>query len=222
MAKIISLPISGKVGLTVDMPGRFGQVRRAWVVPSNPETARQLAVRAAFTACVNGFRALTQAKQDAWNAAARNQSSKSRLGTNGALTGLMLYVKLNSTLSLLGQEAIDTPPGLTIIGEPAPQNLVIGNVAGVFSMALTCPTQPSESTILRCSGCVSSAIRRTPSLVILGTCPAAVQGSSNVLALFTAKFGQPIPGDKVFMSAQDMVNGYLGPKRVFSAVVPVV
>jgi hypothetical protein len=220
MAKIISLPISGKVGLTVDMPGRYGQIRRAWVVPSNPETQSQLAVRARLMSAVSGFRALTEAKQNQWNAAAAQQFSKSRLGTNGPLTGMQLYVKLNTTLAMFGEEPIDEPPGLTVLGLPAPQNLVITNTGGTIAMTLTCPSSPGENTVVRASAGVSSAVRRPPAMVVLGTCPAPVQGSASILSLFTAKHGAPVPGTRVFVQVQITENGYLGPKRVFSAVVP--
>ena len=220
MAKIISIPISGKVGLTVDMPGRYGQVRRSWVVPSNPETTRQLGVRARLTTAVGGFRALTEAQQNQWNTAAAQQSSKSRLGTNGPLTGMQLYVKLNTTLAMIGQEAIDTPPGVTVLDLPTPASLTITNPGGVPAVKLGVPSSPGENTLVRASACVSSAIRRTPALRYLGTCPAPVTGSSDITALYTVGHGTPVAGARIFVEVQKMVNGYLGPKKVFTAVVP--
>jgi hypothetical protein len=220
MAKIINIPISGKVGLNVDMPGRYGQVRRNWVIPSNPETAAQLAVRSRLATCISGFKSLTQAQQDTWNSAARAQSTRSRLGTNGPMTGLQLYTKLNSTLLMLGQEAITAPPGVTVLGDPAPQGLVITNTGGTIALKLTCPTSPGENTVLRGAAPVSSAVRRTPQVQVLGTCPAPAQGSATITSLYTAKHGTPVEGDQIFITAEVMVNGYLGVRRVMSAVVP--
>ena len=220
MAKIINIPISGKVGLNVDMPGRYGQVRRNWVVPSNPQTADQLAVRQRLQTAISGFQSLTQAQQDAWTAAARTQSTRSRLGTSGPMTGLQLYVKLNTTLAMLGQDAIDAPPGVTVLGAAAPQNLVITNAADVIAIKLTCPTSPGENTVIRGCAPVSAAVRATPPLKVLGTCPAPAQGSSTITSLYTAKFGVPAVGSQIFVGAQVMVNGYLGIMSVFSGVVP--
>ena len=162
MAKIISIPISGKVGLQVDMPGRFGQVRRAWVIPSNPNTASQLAVRSRLTTCIAAFEALTRAQQDAWVNAAKTMSTRSRLGMSGPMTGLQLYTKLNTTLLAFGQEAIDTPPGTVVLGAVAPQNLVAAYNGGNPTLKLTCPTSPGENTVLRASAPVTTATRRTP------------------------------------------------------------
>lgn len=220
MAKIINIPISGKVGLQVDMPGRYGQVRRAWVIPSNPNTTAQMAVRARLTTAIAGYEALTQAQQNAWINAAKNMSTRSRLGMSGAMTGLQLYTKLNTTLAMLGEDPIDTPPGTVIFGAIAPQNLVPAYNGGNPTLKLTCPTSPGENTVLRASAPVTTATRRTPPMVVIGTCPAPQTGSADITALYTAKFGAPVVGKKVFVSAQLHVTGYLGPQSVFTAVVP--
>jgi hypothetical protein len=220
MAKIISQPISGKVGLTVDMPGRYGQVRRTWVVPANPSTVRQAAARARFTAAIGEFHALTTAQQDAWNAAARNQNSRSRLGTNGPLTGMQLYVKLATVIKMLGEDQETTPPGTVVLGEATPQNLVAANANDVVSLKLTCPTAVAEGTVLRASAPVQNSVRRTPSLDVLGTVPAVVAGSSDITTLYTARHGAPVAGQRVFVSVQTSSHGYLGPAKVFTAVIP--
>jgi hypothetical protein len=220
MAKIINIPISGKVGLEVDMPGRYGQVRRSWVIPANPNTAGQNAVRARLTECIGAFKALTQNQQNQWNLAAHSQMSRSRLGMSGPLTGLQLYTKLNTTLLLLGQERIDVPPGTTVLGISTPQALNITNTAGVIALKLTVPASPGENTIVRASAPVSSAVRRVPSLVVLGTCPAPVVGVSDITALYAAKFSTPPVGSQVFATTQLTENGYLGPVSTFSKVVP--
>ena len=220
MAKIINIPISGKVGLNVDMPGRYGQVRRNWVIPSNPQTALQMGVRQRLQTAITGFLGLTQSQQNAWNTAAAAQNTRSRLGTSGPMTGLQLYVKLNTTLAMLGQEAIDAPPGLTVLGAPAPQSLVITNTGGVIAIKLTCPTSPGENTVIRAAAPVTSAVRATPPLKLIGTCPAPALGSSDITSLYTAAFSEPAVGKQLFVGAQVMVNGYLGFMSVFSAVVP--
>lgn len=220
MAKIINIPISGKVGLNVDMPGRYGQVRRNWVIPSNPETAAQLAVRSRLATCISGFKSLTQAQQDTWNSAARAQSTRSRLGTNGPMTGLQLYTKLNSTLLMLGQEAITAPPGVTVLGDPAPQGLVITNTGGTIALKLTCPTSPGENTIIRGAEPRSQGRETCSDYRILGTCPAPVQGSANITSLYTARYGEPPVGKKVYVQVNQFVNGWESLPRTFWDIVP--
>jgi hypothetical protein len=220
MAKIISIPISGKVGLEVSMPGRYGQVRRAWVVPANPNTVAQLGVRGRLATVARRFDALTQSQQDAWSVAATSQMTRSRLGTSGPLTGLQLFVKVNATLLMFGMDQVDVPPALPQLAAAAPQNLVITNTGGTIALKLTVPTSPGQNTTLRASGSVPSGTRRVPSLRHLGMCPTPAQGSSDITSLYVAKYGAPTPGSRVFVTAAVMTNGYFGPVSTFSALVP--
>jgi hypothetical protein len=55
---------------------------------------------------------------------------------------------------------------------------------------------------------------------VIGTCPAAAQGSSDITALYTAKFGVPPVGDRIFVEALLMENGWHSPSRVMTALVP--
>jgi hypothetical protein len=43
------------------MGGRYGQARRALVIPTNPRTAAQMAVRDTFSRVAKAWRALTEA-----------------------------------------------------------------------------------------------------------------------------------------------------------------
>ena len=59
--KILDIPQSGKRGLTVSMNGRYGQVSRTLVIPSNPRTPAQLNVRQLMSTQAAAWRTLTQA-----------------------------------------------------------------------------------------------------------------------------------------------------------------
>ena len=58
--KIIDVPQTGKCGLTVTFPSRNGLIRRAWVVPSNPQSAEQLVVRGRLASMAAAYDALTR------------------------------------------------------------------------------------------------------------------------------------------------------------------
>ena len=88
--KILDIPQSGKEGLSVSLQGRYGQVRRALVIPTNPRTSAQMGVRDIFSRVAKGWRALTQVQRNAWIAAAAQQQTKSRLGQSGQLPGSQL------------------------------------------------------------------------------------------------------------------------------------
>ena len=146
--KIIDVPQTGKIGLQVSFQSRYGLVRRARVIPKQPNTFAQLQVRANLTRAAAGFDKLTTAQQDAWNTAAAKHHTKPSLGQSGPLTGLQLFVKINTTLAMLGSDAVLVPPPYPVFPAVAPQNVVITNLLGVIKITMTCPTSPGENTVL--------------------------------------------------------------------------
>jgi hypothetical protein len=218
--KIIDVPQTGKLGLTVSYPSRTGLIRRQWVVPANPQSPEQLQVRSRLTQLASGFDALTQQQQDTWNLAAANHQTRATLGQSGPLTGLQLYVKLNSTLLEFGQARADVPPPYPAFPALVPQNLVITNTDGDIKLALTCPAGPAENTILRGSAPQRSGVRRLPGVRVLGTVPAPVAGAADIPGLYTARFGVPAVGSRLFVQLNQFVDGWQSPRVTFTALVP--
>ena len=218
--KIITIPSSGKLGLSVRMPGRYGQVERQWVVPANPQSAAQIAVRARLQSFAAGWDVLTSGQRLAWNVAAAEVQSKSRLGFSGKLTGLQYFVQVNCNLDLLGQDPVDTPPGGVVITMPAPQSLTITNTGGVIAIKLACPTSPGSATLVRAAAPKNAGVSKASGLAFIGACPAPAQGSSDITTLYTLKWGIPPVGKRIFVACQKMDSGIMGPKRSFDALVP--
>ena len=218
--KILDIPQTGKLGLTVTWSGRNGLIRRTLAIPANPRTDGQLVVRDLLAQQTRRFDGLTDAQQDAWNTAAAAFQSTPSLGQSGPLTGLQLFVRINCKLGLLGQQPVDAPPVSPQFPTLAPQSLVITNTAGVIAVKLTCPTSPGENTVLRASPPQNSAVRACRNYRIIGTCPAAVQGSADITALYVAEFGAVPAGKRLFVQASTMVSGFESLPRQFQARVP--
>lgn len=218
--KILDIPQSGKIGLQVSQGGRYGQVRRALVIPGNPNTPAQASQRGLFGASSAAWNSLTQAQRDAWIAAANTVMTKSRLGQNGVMTGNQLFTKINTVLATFGGAAVTVPPAAPTFPALAPQNLVITNTAGVIAVSLTCPTDPGEQTIVRASGPVSPGILRAPHMNIIGVCPAPAAGASDITALITARYGVLPVGRRIFVAANQYVDGWESPVVTFTAIVP--
>jgi hypothetical protein len=218
--KVLDIPSVGKLGLTVTWRGRNGMLRRAYVVPRNPQSDAQLNVRNILAAQAGAWRGLTDAQRHAWSAEAALQKTKATLGQSGPLTGLQLFTKINTTLAFFGQPVVDTPPQPPAFPDLAPQNLVITNTGGVVALKLTCPTDPGSSTIVRASAPQSAGISRPGPMVILGVCPAPVAGAADITGLYSAKFGTPGTGTRVFVKCNQFVDGYQSIPRVFNALVP--
>ena len=218
--KILDIPQSGKRGLTVSQQGRFGQISRALALVSNPRTPAQVNVRNIFASVTAAWRSLTQEQQLAWNAAAQAHTSTPRCGTSGPLTGFLFFNKINCVLATFGEARVVAPPAAPVFPPLAPTALTIPNAAGVIAIKLTCPTDPGDSTPIRAAAPQSAGRWAQPSYRILGTCPAAVAGSVDITRLYTARFGVPPAGSKVFVSACQYVDGFESLPTEFSAVVP--
>jgi hypothetical protein len=218
--KILDVPQTGKLGLTVTFPSRNGLIRRSLVTPANPNSSAQLRVRSAFTQQAHRYDVLTTAEQDAWVVAAAQIQSRPSLGQSGPLTGLQLFVKINSLLAQLGQEPVDAPPAVPQFAAIAPQNLAITNTADVIALKLTCPTSPGANTMLRASAPQRSGVRRAPSMVMIGMCPTPAQGSADITSLYVARFGVPAVGSRVFVTANLVVDGWQSLKSQFTQRVP--
>ena len=202
------------------MASPFGQVSRTLAIPSNPRSAAQMGVRNILKRVSASWRALQEVQRAAWMAAAKEAKSNSRLGQSGSLSGFLLFTKINCTLAHFGQAQVDAPPASPQFPELAPASLTITNTAGVIALRLACPTDPGENTIIRGSAPLSQGRENCRDFRILGLCPAAAQGSANITGIYTARYGVPPVGTKVFVQVNQFVDGWEDLPVTFSAIVP--
>lgn len=220
MAKRTCDPTINSIGSQTYWLGRNGQIVRARTVPSNPSTDPQVAQRQILTRISQAWDALTEAKRSAWRAAAANVQSRATLGMSGPLTGIQLFIKLNATLATFGQEQIDQPTAVPQMPDLAPTSLVITNTGGVIAIKLTCPSDPGENTIIWSEKPTKAGRFSAPELVIIGTSPAPVAGSADITAEYVAKFGVPAVGSRLFVAANQFMDGWQSALRTFTALVP--
>lgn len=219
--KIIDVPQSGRLGPRVTWMGRNGLVGRTYTAPSNPRTKGQMEVRNIMTMLTSRFGELTDEQIDAWNTVAGAYFSAPRLGHCGPLTGHQLFMKVNSKLCLLGFEPLDYPPPPPEFPELAPQNLVITNTNGLIAIKLVCAGSTGSYTVLRASLPRNNGVRVCGDFRVLGMCPSPVAGLADITELYTAVFGEPPAGKRIFVRATVMVNGFESEPRQFTARVPV-
>ena len=115
---------------------------------------------------------------------------------------------------------MDAPPVRPVFPDLAPQGLVITNVSDAITLKLTCLGEPGENTIVRGSKAVSQGFEKYTNFRVLGTCPAAVAGSADITSLYTARYGAPPMGTKVFVRVSQFVSGWEDVPMTFAAIVP--
>jgi hypothetical protein len=218
--KILDIPQSGKRGLNVSQDGQFGQISRAAGRVANPRTPSQMTVRDNLSHVSARWRALQETQRAAWMAAAEDVKSNPRLNQSGSLSGFQLFTKINCTLAQFGQAQVDAPPAQPQFPALAPQNLTITNTSGVIALKLTCPGDPGDGTVIHGAKPLSQGREVCNDFRILGLCPAPVQGAADITSLYTARYGVPTVGTKVYVRVNQFVDGWESLGRTFWAIVP--
>ena len=90
--------------------------------------------------------------------------------------------------------------------------------------------QPPEETarrpkaapraIVRAARPISQGRETCSDYRIVGMCPTPVQGSADITSLYTARYGAPPAGTKVYVRVNQLVDGWESIGRTFSAIVP--
>jgi len=95
--------MSGSIGGATASRNRGGQYFRQRVVPTNPNSSRQQAVRGIFAGLVAGWISeLTSAQRAAWKTYADNVPFTNALGDQVTLTGQQIYIGANTARKQAG------------------------------------------------------------------------------------------------------------------------
>ena len=218
--KILDIPQCGKRGLNVSQNGQFGQISRTVARVTNPRTASQVAVRDNMSRVAARWRALQESQRLAWMAAAKDAMSNPSLNQSGSLSGFLLFTKINCTLAQFGQDQVDAPTERPQFPDLVPAGLVITNTSGAVALKLTCPSTPGENTIVRGAAPMSQGRETCRDFRILGTCPAPLQGAADITDIYTAKYGVPPAGKKVYVQVNQFIDGWESRPVSFWAIVP--
>ena len=163
-----------------------------------------------------------QTQQNAWIGAADSVMSTRKGGTQGALTGAQLYTKINSINVHCGNAVVTAPPAKPNVGAAVVTGLEVTNTNNVIAIKLTGVTMPPSGNpyIVRACKPQSFGVNATPQMAVIGVCPAATLGVADITALFSAKFGPPPVGSKIWVSVSATQSGWEDLPSLFMAKVP--
>ena len=104
--------IRGSISGTTFASGTYGAYARRRAVPTNPNTAKQGAIRATFASLTSSWRNLTEAQRLTWITQAPNYTNLNSFGDNVPLTGQALFMRCNLNLASVGVSPISSalPP----------------------------------------------------------------------------------------------------------------
>lgn len=119
MTGLIATDLSGTLGGIVASHNRFGTYFRAHVIPTDPSTSLQNAIRTAFTTLVNLWtNTLTDVQRISWNTWAANVPFTDVIGNEIFLTGQNAYIRNNVPRLQAALTRVDAAPTTFNNGNP--------------------------------------------------------------------------------------------------------
>lgn len=200
--------VKGKVGNAVVQGNRAGATLREKVIPNNPGSSAQTAVRTNTSAQSKAWAGLTDAQRNGWNTAAASDewSMKNKLGQPFKLSGFQLFMQLNLVLLNIGQSAITDVPAKTTFSDIGMGALTVTATGSVATIAYTGDAVLGQQFIVRASGQVSAGVMSAKSVsfvdVYIGTGVSPLDFATE----YVARFGALTAGRKVFVEFYQVSN----------------
>ena len=197
---------------------RFGQYLRRRAVPVQPRTPAQLNQRARMTTNAAAWRDLTDAQRAGWLSLGLQMTRTDSLGQSYDLNGFLAYCSVNNNKLDAGDAAVSDAPAIV-----TPADLLTATVtltAAAFSVAYTAtPLAAGNRLFIRCSPQRSAGVNFNGDYRLISVTAAAAASPANILAAYTAKFGVPVVGNRIFLSLQTYEGGFMGSPFAVSQVV---
>jgi len=205
--KVLTVPTSGSLAGQTASHNRFGQYLRSRAIPVNPNSGAQGVVRARLAGNSAAWRALTAAQRAAWADLGNSMIRTDSLGQSNPLQGNQAYISVNNVrLACALAPVADAPPIATPV---ALATVTLTLTAASFSIAYTATPLPAATYLLAFASPQRSAGRLYESDYRLIKVSTAAQASPLVcLTEYTAKFGVPITGSRIFLSLVTVTLGF--------------
>src|SRR3954467_9106497 len=216
--KFLGDPRSGSYqGLTASR-NRFGQYMRTRASPVQPRTTAQLNQRARMTTNAAAWRGLTDAQRAGWLSLGLAITRTDSLGSSYDMNGFMAYCSVNNNKLDAGDAAVSDAPAIVTPADLLTATITLSSVA--FSVAYTATPLAAANRLFIWVSPQRSAGRFFEGDYRLLTITAAAAASpANILAAYTAKFGVPVTGKRIFLNLETYQGGFKGSPFATSSVV---
>jgi hypothetical protein len=216
--KFLDVPRSGSQASTTSSRNRFGQYARNRATPVQPRTPAQLNQRATMSTNAAAWRALTDAQRAGWASLGAMMSRSDSLGQTYTLNGFMAYCSVNNNKLAAGDAGVADAPA--IVTPPDLLTATITLTAAAFSVAYTATPLATGVRLFAFVSPQQSAGRKFNGDYRLLSVSAAAAASPFVLTTaYTAKFGVPVVGNRIFMSFTSYKGGFKGSPFNVSQIV---
>ena len=219
--KILDTPRSGKCGQTVAFQSRFGLCLRQYVPQKAALTPARERVCAVFGNNSRKWGArLSEEERDRWTLAGAQVMSHPRLGQKGPLTGQQVWQAISTVRAIVGLPETLEVPARPVFSLSKVGRLVIENGADGVRLYLAVSGELNEDIMVFGQEPCSRGRYKRRNVSYLGLLPPPIGGLSEITRLYKAKFGEPRPGQKVFIVTCQEKDGWKGLDLETSATVP--
>ena len=216
--KKLDVPQSGSQAGTTASRNRFGQYDRTRANPVQPRSTAQGLVRGRMAANAALWRTLTSDGRAGWTSLGQSMVRHDSLGQAYTLTGFMAFCSVNNILAAMGNAGVTAAPAL--VTPPSILTATVTWTAGTFSVAYTAtPLGAGARLMVYCSPQRSAGRAYEGDYRLILVSSAAQASPVNPLAAYTAKFGSPVVGNRIFLTLQVATSGFLSGPFTTSSVV---
>jgi hypothetical protein len=197
---------------------RFGQYLRSRAIPVNPSSSAQGLVRTRLSTNSESWRALTAPQRAGWSGLGLSMVRSDSLGQSYTLQGNQAYCSVNNNRMLCGLAAVSDAPALTAV-----ENIVTATItltSASLSIAYT-PTPMSTLTYLAVFASPQRSAGRNFEADFRFIGISAAAGASPLVEFtpYSAKFGSPVTGNRIFFSFVAIALGFESGPFVTSQIV---
>jgi len=197
---------------------RFGQYIRKRATPVNPGTVAQTNQRDRMSTNAAAWRDLTDAQRAGWLSLGMMIERTDSLGQTYFLNGFGAYCSVNNNNLDAGNTAVAAAPALTTPTSIATATITL--TAAAFSVAYTAtPLAAGVRLFIFCSPQRSAGRSFEADYRLIAVTAAAAASPANILAAYTAKFGVPVVGNRIFIKLEPYELGFKGAPFGVSQVV---
>lgn len=219
--KILDTPRSGKCGQTVAFQSRFGLCLRQYVPQKAAFTPARERVCAVFGSNSRKWSVrLGEEQRDRWILVGAQVMSHPRLAQKGPLTGQQFWQAISTVRAIVGLPETLEVPARPVFSPSNVGRLVIENGADGVRLYLAVSGELNEDVMVFGQEPCSRGRYKRRNVSYLGLLPPPIGGLSEITDLYKAKFGEPRPGQKVFIVTCQEKDGWKGLDLEASATVP--
>ena len=193
--------------------GKFNQNNSAgrFKRPANPRSTNQSKVRATFTTNTKAWAALTDAQRLAFIQLGTGIKQNDRVGVKHVVKGKQMYSRINNNLIASGTAAISAAPADQNVTAPTAASFNTNTSAVQTITFAATPVPANTAYILRLTKPLSAGYSIAPkgAFRTVAYLAAATATGFNSFAAYSAIFGAPVTGKKIFgqLIAINLLNG---------------